>query len=86
MHIELFEQHEGVKRGAKNQWYWRTVNKGRKTGGNGKWDDRAHAARQAKAHIVAAIKPYRDFRGGTAVLFTKPEWDKKCKCWIIKWA
>jgi hypothetical protein len=85
MHIELFEQHEGVKSGAKNQWYWRTINKGATTAVHGQWDDRTHAARQAKAHIVSCIKPYCDVKDDP-VKFTTPEWDKGRKCWVIRWS
>ena len=87
MHIELFEQ-DALKSGTKNRWYWRTVNKGVTTAVHGEWDDRTHAARQAKAHVVSCVKPYQ-VRMGTQsapVIFTKPEWDKGRQCWVIRWS
>jgi hypothetical protein len=87
MHIELFEQKEKT-RGAKNQWYWRTVNKGVTTAVHGQWDDRAHAARQAKAHIVSCIKPYADDKMHLwpKPVFTKPVFNAEKNCWIIRWS
>ncbi len=80
MHIELFQQ-KAAKRGAKNTWYWRTRDRGNVTGMNGQFDDRAHAARQAKAHVVACSRFSK-----CKPIFTRPALNAPYgECWIITW-
>jgi hypothetical protein len=78
MQIEIF--------GKPGACYWRTRNKGNVTGNNGKFDDASHALRQAQAHVVATLKPFRTrLRIADRVIFTPPKWDEKRKCFVVKW-
>lgn len=82
MHMELFSETQPPIV-QDNNWYWRSVNKGKVTGQNGKFSDRTHALRQAKAHVTATLKQ----AGVSRVIFRPLEEDRKRPgVFILRWS